>query len=76
MRGVPRVVIPFFTVAPRVTCSEGHCRKHDGSAFSTGVPGKAFSVQVRSDEAKEALTAFLEKRSPDFTKTRKPVAAE
>jgi enoyl-CoA hydratase/carnithine racemase len=36
---------------------------------------EAFSVHVRSDEAKEALTAFLEKRPPDFTRTRKPAAA-
>ncbi|WP_261335729.1 enoyl-CoA hydratase [Rhizobium leguminosarum] len=37
---------------------------------------EAFSEQVRSDDAKEALTAFLEKRPADFTKTRRTAAAD
>jgi enoyl-CoA hydratase/carnithine racemase len=35
-----------------------------------------FSERVRSAEAKEALSAFLEKRPPNFTKTAAHVAAE
>src|SRR4051794_7147705 len=40
------------------------------------IENQEFSERVRSAEAKEALSAFLEKRPPNSTNTATPVAAE
>jgi len=39
------------------------------------VENEEFASRVRSAEAKEAFTAFLEKRAPDFTRTKEPALA-
>jgi enoyl-CoA hydratase/carnithine racemase len=40
------------------------------------VEGEEFASRVRSAEAREAFTAFLEKRPPNFTRTNEPAAAK
>lgn len=49
---------------------------HEQIKAAMKAENEAFSLQVRSEEAKEALTAFLEKRPPYSTKTGKPAVAK
>jgi enoyl-CoA hydratase/carnithine racemase len=46
---------------------------HEQIKAAMKAENEAFSVQVRSEDAKEALNAFLQKRRPDFSKTKKSV---
>ncbi|MFL6551771.1 MAG: enoyl-CoA hydratase [Chthoniobacterales bacterium] len=43
---------------------------------AVNLENEEFSARVRSAEAKEAFTAFLEKRPPDFTRTKEPATAK
>ncbi len=45
------------------------------AAQAIRVENEEFASRVRSAEAKEAFTAFLEKRAPDFKRTKEPAAA-
>jgi enoyl-CoA hydratase/carnithine racemase len=40
------------------------------------VESEEFASRVRSAEAREAFTAFLEKRPPNFTRTKEPTTAK
>jgi enoyl-CoA hydratase/carnithine racemase len=40
------------------------------------VEGEEFASRVRSAEARAAFTAFLEKRPPNFTRTKEPTTAK
>lgn len=66
--------IPFFTVAPRIGCYEGHCVKYDGTPFRTGVNGKVaitsagFNVQHVTDEVLLTVQPRLRYRVAPYRK--------
>jgi enoyl-CoA hydratase/carnithine racemase len=49
-------------------------RKHLDEAIR--IENEEFASRVRSAEAKEAFTAFVEKRAPDFNRVQKPAVAK
>jgi len=49
-------------------------REHIAQAMKA--ENEEFASRVRSAEAREAFTAFLEKRKPDFTRSKEPARAK
>jgi enoyl-CoA hydratase/carnithine racemase len=62
--------------AALIACKELlRCYERQQLKQSVAREAEAFAVRVRSADAKEAISAFFEKRAPDFSRTRASQAA-
>ena len=67
-RDCPAVLIPAGENVTLPAGSTGFMTQALGGSFTIYIEGNLFRDRLQSPEAKEAFSAFLQKRKPDFSK--------